>query len=116
MRAGRLDVPGHQKQLESPVFSLSSPKFRGHRLPFASLFVPNFPVQAVVGLEPELGGQPVAIFVGAPPLSKAFAVNREARNLGVETGVRKSPGGSVEGRCPTMAFPFAGSDRLCRAS
>jgi len=46
-------------------------------------------VQAVVRLEPELQGKPVAILAGAPPLTKVFAVNREARNLGVETGMTK---------------------------
>ena len=56
---------------------------------FACLFVPNFPVQAVVRLEPELQGKPVAILAGAPPLTKVFGVNREARNLGVETGMTK---------------------------
>ncbi len=56
---------------------------------FASLFVPDFPVQAVVRVEPELRGKPVAILAGAPPLTKVFAVNREARNLGVETGMTK---------------------------
>jgi len=46
-------------------------------------------VQAVVRLEPELRGKLVAILAGAPPLTKVFAVNREARNLGVETGMTK---------------------------
>jgi protein ImuB len=46
-------------------------------------------VQAVVRLEPELRGKPVAILAGAPPLTKVFAVNQEARNLGVETGMSK---------------------------
>jgi len=46
-------------------------------------------VQAVVRLEPELRGKPVAILAGAPPLTKVFAVNREARNLGLETGMTK---------------------------
>ena len=46
-------------------------------------------MQAVVRLEPELQGKPVAILAGAPPLTKVFAVNREARNLGVETGMTK---------------------------
>lgn len=46
-------------------------------------------MQAVVRLEPELRGKPVAILLGAPPLTKIFAVNREARNLGVETGMTK---------------------------
>jgi protein ImuB len=58
-------------------------------LAYACLFVPDFPVQAVVRLEPELRGKPVAILAGAPPLTKVFAVNREARNLGVETGMTK---------------------------
>ncbi len=56
---------------------------------FACLFVPDFPVQAVVRLEPELQGKPVAVLAGAPPLTKVFAVNREARNLGIETGMTK---------------------------
>jgi protein ImuB len=46
-------------------------------------------VQAVVRLELDLQGKPVAILAGAPPLTKVFAVNREARNLGVETGMTK---------------------------
>ena len=56
---------------------------------FACLFVPDFPAQAVVRLEPELRDKPVAILAGAPPLTKVFAVNREARNLGVEAGMTK---------------------------
>jgi protein ImuB len=58
-------------------------------LAFACLFVPDFPVQAVVRLETELRGKPVAILSGAAPLTKVFAVNQEARNLGVETGMTK---------------------------
>ena len=56
---------------------------------FACLFVPDFPVQAVVRLERELRGKPVAILSGAAPLTKVFAVNLEARNLGIETGMSK---------------------------
>lgn len=56
---------------------------------FACLFVPDFPVQAVVRVEPDLRGKPVAILAGAPPLTKVFAVNREARNLGIEAGMTK---------------------------
>jgi len=46
-------------------------------------------VQAVVRLEPELQGKPIAILAGAPPLTKVFAVNQEARKLGVETGMTR---------------------------
>jgi protein ImuB len=58
-------------------------------LAFACLFAPDFPVQAVVRLEPELRGKPVALLAGAPPLTKVFAVNRDARHLGVEAGMTK---------------------------
>ena len=58
-------------------------------MPFACLFVPDFPVQAVVRLEPELRGKPVAVFAGAAPLTKVFAANQAARNVGVETGMTK---------------------------
>lgn len=64
---------------------------------FACLFVPDFPAQAVVRLEPELRGKPVAILAGAPPLTKAFAVNREARELGVETGMTKAQTEAFQG-------------------
>lgn len=64
---------------------------------FASLFVPDFPVQAVVRLEPELRGKPVAILAGAAPLTKVFAVNREARSLGVEAGMTKVQAEAFQG-------------------
>jgi protein ImuB len=66
-------------------------------LAFACLFVPDFPVQAVVRLAPELRGKAVAIFAGAPPLTKVFAVNREARELGVETGMTKVQAEAFQG-------------------
>jgi protein ImuB len=66
-------------------------------LAFACLFVPDFPVQAVVRLEPELRGKPVAILAGAPPLTKVFAVNPDARNLGVEAGMTKVQAEAVKG-------------------
>ena len=64
---------------------------------FACLFVPDFPAQAVVRLEPELRGKPVAILAGAPPLTKVFAVNRAARQLGVETGMTKAQTETFQG-------------------
>jgi protein ImuB len=54
-------------------------------------------VQAVVRLEPELRGKAVAILAGAPPLTKVFAVNREARQLGVETGMTKVQAEAFQG-------------------
>jgi protein ImuB len=57
---------------------------------FACLFVPDFSVQAVVRLEPELRNKPVAIFEGAPPLTKVCAANAAAKSAGVEIGMTKT--------------------------
>jgi protein ImuB len=54
-------------------------------------------VQAVVRLEPDLQGKPVAILAGAPPLTKVFAVNREARSLGIETRMTKVQAETFQG-------------------
>lgn len=58
-------------------------------MPFACLFVPDFPVQAVVRLEPELRNKAVGIWAGVAPLTKVFAANPAARALGAEPGITK---------------------------
>ena len=52
-------------------------------MPFACIYVPNFPVAAALRVEPELESCPVAIFEGKPPLEQIIAVNRRARELGI---------------------------------
>jgi hypothetical protein len=42
---------------------------------FACLFVPDFPVEAFVCLEPELRLQPVAVLEGKSPLSRIIAIS-----------------------------------------
>jgi protein ImuB len=59
-------------------------------VPFACLFVPDFSVQAVVRLEPELRNKPVAVFAGVPPLTKVFGANAAAKTAGVEIGMTKT--------------------------
>ncbi len=54
-------------------------------------------MQAAIRLEPELQGKPVVILAGAPTLTKVFAVNQEARNLGVETGMTKVQAEAFQG-------------------
>ncbi len=56
---------------------------------FACIFIPDFPVQAVIRQDPDLRNKPVAIFEGAAPLTKVFAANATARALGVELGMTK---------------------------
>ena len=58
-------------------------------MPFACIFVPNFPVEARLRSEPELRSQAVAVLEGKPPLQKVFAVNQNARRLGIDSGMTK---------------------------
>ncbi len=58
-------------------------------MPFACIYVPDFPVEAVVRAEPALREQAVAVLAGKPPLVKVFAVNESARDRGVEPGMSK---------------------------
>jgi protein ImuB len=57
---------------------------------FACIFIPDFPVQAILRLEPELRACPVAVLTGRPPLEKVLSLNERARQMGVETGTTKS--------------------------
>ncbi len=59
-------------------------------MPFACIFVPNFPVAAVFRAEPELRARAVAIFEGKPPLEKIFAVNESAGREGIAPGMTKA--------------------------
>jgi len=58
-------------------------------MPFACIFVPDFPVEAVLRAEPELRAQAVAVLEGKPPLQKIFAVNEKARQTGIEPCMSK---------------------------
>jgi protein ImuB len=58
-------------------------------MPFACIFVPDFPVEAVLRAEPELRSQAVAVLEGKPPLQKVAGVNEKARHAGVEPGMTK---------------------------
>jgi protein ImuB len=58
-------------------------------MPFACIFVPDFPVEALLRAEPELRSQPVAVLEGKAPLQKIFAVHEKARRAGVSVGMTK---------------------------
>jgi protein ImuB len=59
-------------------------------MPFACIFVPNFPVAALFRGEPELRARAVAIFEGKPPLEKVFAMNESASRAGITPGMTKA--------------------------
>ncbi|HEV2400060.1 MAG TPA: DNA polymerase Y family protein [Candidatus Sulfotelmatobacter sp.] len=61
-------------------------------MPFACIYVPNFPVAAALRAEPELGTCAIAIFEGKPPLEKIIAVNEKASQLGIAPGMSEAQG------------------------
>jgi protein ImuB len=58
-------------------------------MPFACIFVPDFPVEAIVRAEPELRMRAVGVIEGKPPLQKICSVNEEARRAGLSVGMTK---------------------------
>lgn len=57
---------------------------------FASIFVPNFRVQAVVRVEPQLRERALALVEGVPPLCHVTALNESAVRLGVQMGMTRT--------------------------
>ncbi|HTZ89669.1 MAG TPA: DNA polymerase Y family protein [Alloacidobacterium sp.] len=56
---------------------------------FACIYVPDFPVEAIVRSEPLLREHAVAVLEGKPPLARVIALNEKARGLGIGTGMTK---------------------------
>jgi protein ImuB len=56
---------------------------------FACIYVPDFPVEAIVRAEPLLRELAVAVLEGKPPLTRVISVNEKARSIGIETGMTK---------------------------
>jgi len=59
-------------------------------MPFACIFVPNFPVAAALRAEPELQSRALAILEGKPPLERIIVVNEKAARLGIAPGMTKA--------------------------
>jgi protein ImuB len=58
-------------------------------MPFACIYVPNFPVAAALRAEPELRTRAVAVLAGKPPLETILAVNDQASRLGIAPGMTR---------------------------
>ena len=56
---------------------------------FACIYVPDFPVEAMVRAEPWLRERAVAVLEGRPPLVRVIALNEKACLLGMEIGMTK---------------------------
>src|SRR5215469_5323620 len=56
---------------------------------FACIYIPDFPLAAIVRAEPLLRERAVAVLDGKPPQVRVFALNDKARLLGMEIGMTK---------------------------
>lgn len=56
---------------------------------FACIYIPDFPVEAIVRVEPWLRERAVVVLEGKPPLARVVALNEKARCLGMEVGMTK---------------------------
>lgn len=56
---------------------------------FACIYIPDFPVEAIVRAEPLLRERAVAVLEGKPPLTRVVALNEKARLMAMEAGMTK---------------------------
>ena len=56
---------------------------------FACIFVPDFPVEALLRAEPDLRFHALAVLEGKAPLQTIFALNQKARHAGISAGMTK---------------------------
>jgi protein ImuB len=61
----------------------------GAFMPFACIYVPDFPVEAILRAEPELRSKAVAVVEGKPPLEKISGDNEDARRAGISVGMTR---------------------------
>ncbi|MGH9641014.1 MAG: DNA polymerase Y family protein [Terriglobales bacterium] len=66
---------------------------------FAAIFIPDFHVEAIVRLRPELRERPVAVMEGTAPLLRVAAVNERAGEAGLEPGMTKLQAEELAAAC-----------------
>jgi protein ImuB len=59
-------------------------------MPYACIYVPDFPLMAILRSGPELRTRAVAVLEGKPPLERVLTRNAQAAGLGIAPGVTKS--------------------------
>src|SRR5947209_20011922 len=82
----RVHDQSHASRIARATFWLTT-EDRRPMTAFACIFVPDFPVQALLRVEPDLRSQAVAVLDGKAPLEKVFAVSEQARCAGVAMGM-----------------------------
>ena len=54
---------------------------------FLAAYIPDFPVEALARIEPDLRSQAVVVIEGVPPMVTVVAMNDRARRVGIEIGM-----------------------------
>jgi len=54
---------------------------------FAAIYIPDFPLEAILRAEPDLRDQPAVVLDGKPPVLTVLAANERARQAGAESGM-----------------------------
>ncbi len=62
---------------------------------FASIFIPDFSLQALFAKRPELQSRSIALIDGTPPLLRVVAANAKAQKAGVQIGLLKAQAEAV---------------------
>jgi len=88
---------------------------------FACIYIPDFPVAAIVRAELSLRDRAVAVLEGKPPQVRVVALNEKARLLGMEIGMTKLQAAifatpEEQGIIPTQPEPKKKSSQLELAS
>lgn len=73
---------------------------------FACIYIPDFPVEAIVRVEPWLREQAVAVLEGRSPQVRVVALNEKACKLGMEAGMTKLQAAVFS--APANGTPYSG--------
>jgi protein ImuB len=67
-------------------------------MPYACIFIPDFPAQAILRAEPELNQSALVVLDGRAPVPRPMAMNAGARRAGVQTETPKT----LLEQCPSL--------------
>jgi protein ImuB len=81
---------------------------------FASIYVPDFSIQAVTRAEPAARERAIALVEGWPPLEKVVAINEAAAQAGIHRGMTKSQ--AAQFRCVETRQRSASEEQSAHAA
>ena len=67
-------------------------------MPYACIFIPDFPAQAIVRAEPELKGCALVVLDGRLPMQRPIAMSEAARRQGIQPEMPKT----LLDQCPSL--------------